>query len=140
MKKNKISIAILMICILAISTTAFAAENTTKTNSFYQETVGVASAMLGYGNTVEYSGNKLTVSAQIKQIANSPTSLTIVLQQFYNSRWNSVENITIPINTEVQDVFNGLSIRTNTPTRLQFKLNGGAGSYVEVSMGIVSYN
>lgn len=140
-KKMRSILVMLLICLLYVPVNVLAAENSVRATNRYQENVAVASALTAYGGEVEFTGSNLMVSAKMSNITNTPSSLTVVLQKkgLFNI-WNDTNNkVTIPISTNVQDVFYGIKISPNTPYRFKYILNGGAGSYVEVSLGDSSY-
>lgn len=134
-------IVALMICVLAIPTTAFAAENAERSTNRYQENVGVASALTTNGGAVQFSGGNLMVSVKMSNITNTPSSLTIVLQRrnIFGIWVDTNNSATIPISTNVQDVFYGIGINSGDTYRFKYTLNGGAGSYVDISLGASSY-
>lgn len=140
-KKIKKIIVTLMICVLAFSTTTFAAENSERATNMHQETVAVSSALTAYGSAVQFSGKKLMVSANTFNIANSPSSLTIVLQRknMFGIWGDTKHSATISISTNVQDVFYGIDIDPGDTYRFKYILNSEGGSYVNVSLGAASY-
>lgn len=147
MKKIKNFIAVLMICILALPVTTFAApvENAVevqadaRATSMFQENIAVATAWSTAGQAVQYSGTHMMVSIQMSNISNSPTSLTVYLQKLEGSSWKTKATEYVDISTSVQDVFYNQEITANGTYRLYYVLNGGSGSYIEASVGIATW-
>lgn len=149
MKKIKRIIATLMICVFMLPVTTFAAkpveektevQEETRATNMFQETVAVTSSLTTTGQVVQLSGNRVMVSVRMFNIANDPTSLTITLQRRGLFGFKEIKTETVPLSTNVQDVFYGQEIESGDEYRFLYRLNGGAGSYAEVSLGVATYN